>query len=99
MLFQQENSSGFSRYSSGEMSWSESLHRNVSAEAGSLGHFISLNSHHLYLLLGHIKDAVCTLSLPMTLLALAGRTQAAIATVTLTFGAGLIAAPSYKTKT
>lgn len=84
MLFQQESTSGFSHYGSGEMSWTESLHRNGSAEAGSFGHFISLTSHQLYLLLGYIKDAVYILSLPTTLLALAGRTQAATATVTPT---------------
>jgi len=83
MLFEQESSSGFSHYGSGEISWTESLHRNGSAEAGSLGHFVSPTSHHLYLLLGYIKDDVYIISLPNTLLALAGRTQAAADTVTL----------------
>jgi hypothetical protein len=83
MLFQQESSTGFSCYSSGEMSWTESLHRNGSAEAWSLGHFVSLTSHHLCFLLWYIKDAVYIMSLPTTLLAPAGRTEAAAATVTL----------------
>jgi len=51
----------------------------ISREAGSLGHFVSLTSHHLYLLLGYITDAVYI----MSLLALARRTQAVTATVIL----------------
>ena len=58
MLFQQDRTSGFSRYDSGEMSWTESLHRNGSAERQGLLATLFPWLHTTYLLLGYITDAV-----------------------------------------